>query len=90
MAAFCFVIQLYADFSGYMDIVLGVSELFGIKMPENFNTPLFSTSVAEFWRRWHMTLGAWLKDYLFYPLLRTSFFSNLPTRLKSRFSKKNL
>ena len=88
LAAICFVIQLYADFSGYMDIVIGISQLFGIKIPENFNTPFFATSVAEFWRRWHMTLGAWLKDYLFYPLLRTPLFLSLPTKLKGKVGKK--
>ena len=87
-AALCFVIQLYADFSGYMDIVLGISQIFGIRMPENFNTPFFATSVAEFWRRWHMTLGSWLKDYLFYPLLRTPFFRELPSKLKEKLGKK--
>lgn len=83
-----FTLQLYADFAGCMDIVLGISECFGIMLPENFNAPFLSRNISEFWRRWHMTLGTWLKEYLFYPLLRTKFFMNLPKQLKDRFGKK--
>lgn len=61
-------VLLYADFSGGMDIVLGVSRMFGIRMSENFDTPYFSQSVSEFWRRWHMTLGDWLREYVYIPL----------------------
>ncbi|MBS7303952.1 MAG: MBOAT family protein [Lachnospiraceae bacterium] len=87
-ATLCFSLQLYANFSGAMDIVLGVSQVFGIKLPENFQTPFFSKTIQEFWRRWHITLGAWLKDYIFYPVLRTNFFMELPGKLKPRFGKK--
>ncbi len=68
LGVFGYVIQIYAEFSGCMDIVIGIGGLFGIKLPENFNTPFFSRSVDEFWRRWHITLGTWLKDYIFYPV----------------------
>lgn len=63
-----YTLQIYAEFSGCMDIVCGSAQLFGVALPENFQRPYFSRSAAEFWRRWHRTLGAWLKDYIFYPL----------------------
>lgn len=77
-------IQLYTDFSGYMDIALGISECLGITLTENFQTPYFSKSISEFWRRWHMSLGAWFKDYLYYPILRSSIIIKL-----GKFFKKN-
>ena len=63
--------QQYADFSGGIDIVLGISGLFGISMMENFRQPYFATSLADFWRRWHISLGAWMRDYVFYPFALT-------------------
>ena len=88
VATVCYAFQLYTDFSGCMDIVLGMSESFGILLPENFRTPFFSASVAEYWRRWHITLGVWMKEYVFYPLLRTGFFTGLNRSWKERFGKK--
>lgn len=88
IATICYAFQLYTDFSGCMDIVLGLSESFGIILPENFTTPFFAKSVAEYWRRWHITLGVWMKDYVFYPVLRSRFFTNLNRSWKEKFGKK--
>ena len=63
-----YTVRLYMDFSGGMDVVRGVSRMLGIELPENFRRPFFSQSVAEYWRRWHITLGAWFRSYLLYPL----------------------
>lgn len=63
-----FSIQLYADFSGYCDIAIGASHMLGIDLTENFRQPYFSRSVAEFWRRWHITLSYWFRDYIYIPL----------------------
>ncbi|WP_343859617.1 MBOAT family O-acyltransferase [Aliiglaciecola litoralis] len=63
-----YTLQLYFDFSGYSDMALGLARLFGIKLPENFNSPYKSTSIVEFWRRWHITLSRFLRDYLYIPL----------------------
>lgn len=63
-----YAVQIYADFSGCVDIAIGAAQFFGIRMAQNFDHPYFSQSVAEFWRRWHMTLGSWFRDYLFYPV----------------------
>lgn len=67
-AALAYSFQIYFDFSGYSDMAIGLGYLMGFKFPENFNNPYTSKSVSEFWRRWHITLGAWLKDYLYIPL----------------------
>ena len=68
LGSLLYTIQLYCDFSGFMDISIGVSGLFGIKLEENFRTPYLSSSISEFWRRWHITLGAWFKKYIYIPL----------------------
>jgi len=87
-ATVCYSFRLYCNFSGSMDIVLGISETLGIHLPENFRQPFFSKTIQEFWQRWHITLGAWLKDYILYPLLRTEFFMNLPKKWKDKLGKK--
>ena len=68
LGAFLYSLQIYADFSGYMDIVCGLCQMLDIRLAENFQRPYFSKSVAEYWRRWHITLGAWFKTYLYYPV----------------------
>lgn len=71
--AVLYLIRLYADFSGGMDVIRGTARMLGIDMVENFKRPFFSTSVAEYWRRWHISLGAWFRTYLFYPLCTSRF-----------------
>jgi len=82
-----FGIQLYCDFSGYSDIAIGAALILGFKVPQNFNFPFFATSPAEFWRRWHISLSTWVKDYVFLPMVinnkksRLRIFSSLFTTL---------
>jgi len=68
LATLAYGLQLYLDFNGYVDIARGSAMLFGITLPKNFDFPYFSTSIADFWRRWHITLGDWLRNYLYFPL----------------------
>lgn len=88
LATLCYAIQLYTDFSGCMDIVLGTSALFGIKLPENFRAPFFSRSVQEFWQRWHITLGLWFKDYIMYPVQISGGMVKLGKYCKQHLGKK--
>ena len=67
-ALYAYTLQIYCDFSGYTDIAIGSARLFGIELPENFRRPYQATSVAGFWRRWHITLSNWVRDYIYYPL----------------------
>lgn len=86
-ATFFYAFQMYCDFSGYMDIVLGISEMFGIRMAENFNLPYLSGSISEYWRRWHITLGAWFRSYIYYPVLRSCLMKKTKKRLKAKGHK---
>jgi len=84
IAALLYTLQLYADFSGCIDIARGAAELFGVRLPPNFQQPFSARSVAEFWRRWHMSLGAWTRDYVFYPLLLSRPMQKFCLRLQNR------
>ena len=77
-----YAVQLYADFTGGIDIAIGLSEAMGIHLPENFIRPFFSKNIAEYWRRWHRTLGTWMKDYVFYPLTVSRPLRNLTQKLR--------
>ncbi len=68
IGALCFSIQIYCDFSGYSDIAIGTAKLFGVNLMQNFNFPYFSRDIAEFWRKWHISLSTWFRDYLYIPL----------------------
>lgn len=73
VAAIAYTVQLYMEFSGCMDIIIGSGRMFGVVLPENFRQPFASRNAAEFWRRWHITLGVWFKTYIFYPVSVSSF-----------------
>lgn len=83
-----YTVRLYADFSGGMDVARGISRMLGIELPENFRRPFFSKSVAEYWRRWHITLGAWFRSYLMYPLTTSHAGIALGRRASKVFGKK--
>jgi len=68
VAIYAYAVQIWADFSGYTDIAIGVALLLGFQFPQNFDSPYTATSVQDFWRRWHMTLSRWLRDYVYIPL----------------------
>jgi D-alanyl-lipoteichoic acid acyltransferase DltB (MBOAT superfamily) len=80
-------IQLYADFSGYMDIVCGLCRVLGIPLRENFDRPFFAHSVAEYWRRWHMSLGDWFKAYVYYPIAVSGWAQRLGKRARAKLGK---
>ncbi len=68
MGMIAYSFQIYFDFSGYSDVAIGIAQMIGFKFPENFNNPYIAESITDFWRRWHMTLGRWMRDYLYIPL----------------------
>lgn len=87
LAAFMYSIQIYADFSGYMDIMCGLCETLDITLIENFDRPYFSKSVAEYWRRWHISLGNWFKTYIYYPIGMSNWSRKLAKACKNKLGK---
>lgn len=85
LGAALYCIQLYCDFSGGTDLVRGASQLFGVEMAENFRRPYFARTLDDFWRRWHISLGEWMKDYLFYPLALSGPMGRLGKGARKRF-----
>ena len=88
IAAFLDVLYIYMDFSGCMDIARGVSDMFGIELDINFKRPFFSKSITEFWRRWHMTLGGWFKDYVYYPVSTASWVKKTGKKVKKAWGER--
>ncbi len=80
-----YAIQIYGDFTGGIDIIVGLSQALGIKLPENFIRPYFSKNIAEYWRRWHISLGEWMKDYIFYPISVSQPMLKLSKAARKRF-----
>lgn len=87
IGALMYSVQIYADFSGYMDIMCGYCEMLGIKLTENFERPYFSKDIAEYWRRWHISLGAWFKKYIYYPIGMSNWSRKFAKNTQERFGK---
>ena len=88
VGALLYGVQIYADFSGGIDIVLGISELLGITQTENFRQPFMARSVSEFWQRWHITLGAWMREYPFYSLALSKPFAKMGRSMRKVFGNR--
>lgn len=86
--AIFFTIQEYADFSGTIDIVIGSAKVFGITLPENFRQPFFAKNASDFWRRWHMTLGRFLRNYVFYPVSLSKAVGRISSGVRKRFGRR--
>ena len=84
LAAILYTCQLYMEFSGTMDIVIGCGEIFGVTITENFRRPFFSKTISEFWQRWHITLGTWFKDYIYYPVSMSKPMKRLTSNMRKK------
>lgn len=84
---FCYMLQIYFDFSGYSDMAIGLGKVFGFTFNENFDYPYISRSIPEFWRRWHISLSSWFRDYVMYPVMRTQWMDKIRTATKNHFGK---
>lgn len=87
LGAILYTLELYMEFSGTIDVVIGTGEIFGITIPENFRQPFFSKSITEFWQRWHITLGTWLRDYVFYPVSLSKGMKNLTRKARKKLGR---
>lgn len=87
LAAITYPIQLYCDFSGYSDMAVATAKMMGYELCANFDLPFLSRSVAEYWRRWHMSLNVWFRDYLFYPVIRSGWVNSLRKKAKNKSKK---
>ena len=83
-AVICYSFQIYGDFSGGTDITRGAAQMMGINLPLNFERPFFATSMADFWRRWHMSLGAWMREYVFYPVMLCKPVASLSKKMRKK------
>ncbi len=88
LGAISYAFQLYFDFSGYSDMAIGLGLIFGFKFLENFNYPFISKSISEYWRRWHISLSTWFRDYLFYPITRALTSSKFAAKLFDKIGRK--
>lgn len=87
LGVLAYSVQLYCDFSGGMDVVIGIAQMFGIQLDENFKRPYFAVSITDFWHRWHITLGTWMKDYVFYPVSLSGWMKRFSKFGKKTFGK---
>jgi len=87
VGALAYMIQLYFDFSGYSDMAIGLGRIFGFRFNENFDYPYMSQSIAEYWRRWHISLGTWFRDYVMYPVMRTAPINKLRDFARTKWGK---
>ncbi|MBQ6380677.1 MAG: MBOAT family protein [Clostridia bacterium] len=87
LGAILYTIELYMEFSGTIDVVIGSGEMFGVTIPENFRQPFFSKSITEFWQRWHITLGTWFRDYIFYPVTMSKPMKKLTKNARKKLGR---